>query len=120
MHILDILKTLSVTTIVGYLLFKIGLFGGADIKMLMALSILYPLNSYVMILVLLLSLIISFPLLLLILYKNKIEEHEIVHIPFIPIISISFFLVLYLYYLNLEIILLRIDFFSTLLHFVFS
>ena len=59
-HIFDILKTFAVTTLIGYSFFSIGLFGGADIKMAMALSIIYPYNTYIMVVVLLLSLIISF------------------------------------------------------------
>lgn len=95
LYIIIILKAFIITTSVGYCLFKIGLFGGADVKMLMALSIIFPENIYFIPLVLLISLCSIVPIGLIMIKINKSDKN--VTIPFIPIISIVFFILLYFF-----------------------
>jgi preflagellin peptidase FlaK len=94
-YIFDILLSLSFTSCILFLLYKFGVFGGADVKMLMALSIVFPENIFFIPIVLFVSLCSITPIGLIMIKLNK--NNEKVTIPFIPTLSIVLMILLYFF-----------------------
>lgn len=96
-YIIKIIASFTTSSVLLFILYKIRVFGGADVKLLMCLSIIYPMNMFLIPIVTIISLIASIPVGLIKMKKEGRLDGNVT-IAFIPIISIVFFACLYFSY----------------------